>query len=108
MGAIIKVLSPVALAASEGDIYTVSTGKNAVVKSIVLYNNATSEQAVTLFAIPSGNNSSLASQIYGDNLTTKETKVINPDIFLSPGDKIRGYAASANNVSCRVSALEVS
>lgn len=107
MGASLKVVAPVALGSSEGDIYTVTTGKNAVIKSIVICNTDTSDRAVNLYAIPSGGSSGVANTIFCDTVKTKETKVIGPDIFLEAGAKIRGYAATASVVGVRVSALEV-
>jgi hypothetical protein len=107
MGATLKVVAPVALGSSIGDIYTVSTGKNSVVKSIVICNTDTSDRSVYLYAVPSGGSAAVANMIFADTVKTMETKVIGPDIFLEAGAKVRGYASAASVVGCRVSALEV-
>lgn len=107
MAAGMVVGTPVKLAGSIATLETVTAGKTAIIKEIVLCNTDTSDRTVTINFVPSGGAAGVENQVYADVVRSKETLIIGLNTMLEAGALIRGYASAANVVGCRISRVEV-
>jgi len=101
----IKQLANGQLAATIGDLYTVTSGATALVKSVSLVNTYTSTQTVNLYVLVSGGTDRRIIPV--DTALSAGCLLVADDNYtLGSGDKIRGYAITAARIDYVISGVE--
>ena len=91
------------LGASEADIYEAPAMRQAEVTTLALHNtHASNSNIVYMYLQPSGGTS---RRILKQTLAAGE-KFVVPPLVMDAGDKVRGYATNADEVSYSLSRLE--
>lgn len=93
-----KILGQSALPATTlTDVYTVPSGKQAVVSTIFVANRAESSAQFRISVCVGGEANSLKQYIYYDlPIPALETFAATTGITLNAGDVVRGYASNSN------------
>jgi len=96
---------------STATYYTCPTATTAQANTLVLFNNHTSNVGINLFLVPSGGSAGADTQIYDEGtngmvLVPNETRKINLDQILTPGDTIQADASTTTVVTIRLSGVE--
>lgn len=90
------------LGSNQADIYTVPELRQAESISVVFHNTAASSNIMYVFLQPSGGTS---RRILKQALGAGETLILSA-LVMNGGDKIRGYATNAGEVSFTISRAE--
>lgn len=93
------------LAATETDLYSVPSGKTAIIKSIVWVNGNTSVETVNLYIMKAGSSSRMI--IPKDyQMGVQYMARIGDELTLEAGDKIRGFTTTASKVDYTIHGVE--
>lgn len=79
-------------------LYTVSTGKQCVVSSIVICNQAGTAANYRIAVVPAAESLVAADKhwiVYGATVGASDTTVVTPGITLATGDKVHVYSSTA-------------
>lgn len=94
-------------------VYTVGGGKKSRIKQIILCNNFSATAGVDIYIVPSANFASATNKIFkgiapgGLFLRPGESKIIDLDIVLETGESVQWISNLNDNVSGRISGLEI-
>lgn len=101
-GSLLKVGVPALLTASNATYYTVTSGKKALFAAIILFNSDTVARSLDLYL----GTAAAATQVFGDTLQPKETKVLVNVGWLNGTEVLQAKASAASVVSIRPSVHE--
>jgi hypothetical protein len=79
-------------------LYTVTTGKQCVVSSLVICNQTSAAASYRIAVLPFGETLIAADKhwiVYGATVGASDTTVVTPGITLASGDKIYVYGSTA-------------
>lgn len=100
-----QVLGDGQLPSTLGDLYTVGTGKSAIIKSIVMVNTNTITETVNLYVLKSGSTARLITP-KNFQFGAEYKATIDDIITLATGDKIQGVTTTASKVDYEIFGVE--
>ncbi len=101
----IKLIAEGQLQSTEADLYTVPSGKTALIKTITLVNGNTSVETINIYILKSG---SIKRMIAPKDfqLGVQYMAVLDDEFTLEAGDKIRGITSTAGKVDYTIHGVE--
>lgn len=104
---LIPLVEGTELTNSVSTIYTTGAGKKAVIKSISVYNNSSSNQIFYLYLVPSAGSAVLATKRYEQTVYGKTTFNIDCTHMLLTGGTIRASAGANSVMSVHITGFEI-
>lgn len=104
---LIPLVEGTELTTSVSTVYTVGAGKKAVIKSISVFNDSSSNQIFYLYLIPAAGSAVLATKRYEQTVYGKTTFNIDCTHMLATGGTIRAGAGANSVMSIHVAGFEI-
>lgn len=105
----LRLAGPAQVASSATSVYTVGSGKTAVVKQLVLNNTSSSAITISAYLVPvSGSATAATSFIYQLSVAPSSNIIWSGDLPLTAGEQIYLAASSGTSVTYVLSGIEIS
>jgi ATP-dependent protease ClpP protease subunit len=94
---------------SNTTLYTVPSGKKAIIKQILLANTSASSVTITIYLVPSGGTAGAGNMIVSD-ITVNAKTVVTIDMaqVMNAGDFLVGVQSTSGAITVTISGVEVS
>lgn len=96
------------LSGTVSTLYTVPTGKNAIVKSILIANKTSTDKTITMYFVPSAGTAGTTNIVFGEvAITANSTELVELSSTLAAGTTIQALASSSASINIHISGVEV-